>query len=136
MLETILRHLHNWFVVPDGVHSGAFSVNCGALDCSYLRGGQYYRIIGSVFNDGLHRYGIDVLTDEQFSGEVWALAVPRSVINLADEIKEWRANNPETAFQSESFNGYSYSRAASASGAPASWEAVFRSRLNAWRKLP
>lgn len=29
MLEEVLRHLNNWFLVPDGIHSGEFIVQDG-----------------------------------------------------------------------------------------------------------
>ena len=39
-------------------------------------------------------------------------------------------------FTSESFGGYSYTKATdSATGQPATWETVFRSQLNPYRKL-
>ena len=29
MLEEVLQHLNNWFLVPDGIHSGEFTVQDG-----------------------------------------------------------------------------------------------------------
>ena len=141
MLETILTHLKNWFLVPGGVHTGTFTIEAGALNLPFLQNGQYYRICGSVFNDGLHKYGDteDKLTVETFTGTIWALAVPNAVIDLAKEIEEWQKKNGEAAqspFTSESFGGYSYSKATdSTTGATATWETVFRSQLNKWRKV-
>ena len=76
MLERILDHLHNYFVVSGGVHAGEYVINSSALDVDFLQSGQYYRIVGSVFNDGVHKYGdIDEhLIDERFVGEIWAMA--------------------------------------------------------------
>lgn len=54
MLEQILRHLNNWFVVD--VQPGDYSVEKGSITRPLSRPGQYFRIIGSVFNDGLHQY--------------------------------------------------------------------------------
>lgn len=135
MLESILMHLNNWFLVPDGVHEGTFEVKDGGIVLPFLASGQYFRICGSVFNAGLHQYPAEDLTDETFTGTVWALAVPRQVVNLADEIKAWAEKNQPSAYTSESFGGYSYSRATGASGAPMGWEDVFRQRLNAYRKI-
>ena len=141
MLENVLLHLKNWFLVLDGVHEGSFTIKNGASELPFLQNGQYYRICGSVFNDGLHKYGdtTDRLTDEAFTGTVWALAIPKAVIELADEIKEWQKKNGEAAqspFASESFGGYSYSKATdSSTGTPATWQTVFRSQLNQWRKV-
>lgn len=141
MLENVLTHLKNWFLVPDGVHTGTFSIEAGALNLPFIQKGQYYRICGSVFNDGLHKYGdiTDRLTDETFTGTVWALAIPKAVIDLAKDIEEWERKNGEAShspFTSESFGGYSYSKATdSNTGAPATWQTVFRSQLNPWRKV-
>ena len=140
MLENVLSHLKNWFLVPDGVHSGTFTILNGYFELPFMQDGQYYRICGSVFNDGLHKYGdaSDILTDEEFTGTIWALAIPKAVIDLAEEIEEWQKKNGEASqspFTSESFGGYSYSKATdSVTGAPATWQTVFRPQLNQWRK--
>ena len=136
MLEAVLTHLHNWFPARNGKHAGAFVIASGVLSPDVgLVPGQYYRIRGSVFNDGLHRVdGVEALTDEEFTGEVWALAIPKAVQELAEEIAAWRESNPETDKTSESFGGYSYSRGQSATGGVGGWQAAFASRLNAWRR--
>ena len=141
MLENVLLHLKNWFLVPNGVYEGTFTVKNNALELPFLQNGQYYRICGSVFNDGLHKYAepADLLHDETFTGTVWALAVPEAVIELAKEITEWETKNGDASkspFTSESFGGYSYSKATdTATGAQATWETVFRARLNKYRKI-
>lgn len=135
MLETILMHLNNWFLVPDGVHEDTYTIEEGGIVLPFLASGQYFRICGSVFNDGLHQYPADDLADETFTGAVWALAVPRQLVNLSDEIKAWSEKNQPSAFTSESFGGYSYSKAIGSSGAPLDWQDVFRARLNPYRKI-
>jgi hypothetical protein len=136
MLERILRHLNNYFIVKDGVHKGTFEVSSGTLDLDFLQNGQYFRIVGSVFNDGVYQYPASELTNETFDGEIDAMAVPKAVIDLSTEIGAWCTNNPPSAYVSEAFGGYSRTRATSGgTGVPATWEDVFRSRLNAWRKL-
>lgn len=136
MLEQILRHLNNYFIVKDGVHKGTFEVSSGTLDLDFLQNGQYFRIVGSVFNDGVYQYPASGLTNETFDGEIDAMAVPKAVIDLSTEVGAWCTNNPPSAYVSEAFGGYSRTRATSGgTGAPATWEDVFRTRLNAWRKL-
>lgn len=137
MLEEILKHLSNWFLVPHGIHTGEFTVQEGRLTLPFLQKGQYFRVVGSVFNDGLYRYPADDLTDETFAGSVWALAVPRAVLALAEEIGTWQEKNGSPGpFASESFGGYSYSRATNAAtGQAATWQDVFRGRLNHWRRM-
>lgn len=135
MLEAILTHLHNWFPAKNGKHAGAFVIASDVLSPDIgLLPGQYYRIRGSTFNDGLHYVGESALTDEAFEGEVWALAIPRAVQELAGEIAAWMEKNPATDKVSESFGGYSYSRAQNASGGVGGWQAAFAGRLNAWRR--
>ena len=136
MLETVLQNLNNWFLVPDGVHAGEFTVQGGQLTLPFLQTGQYFRVVGSVFNDGLHQYPVADLTDEMFTGSVWALAVPKAVIELAEEIDAWQTKNGDPGpFTSESFGGYSYSKATNASGMAVGWQDVFKSRLNDWRRI-
>ena len=141
MLEAVLTHLKNWFVVPRGVHEGIYTIENSTLELPFLQNGQYYRICGSVFNDGLHKYGdtADKLQNETFTGTVWALAIPKAVIDLSGKIDEWQLKNGDAVaspYSSESFGGYSYTKATdAATGAAATWESVFRSQLNPYRKM-
>ena len=141
MLETVLIHLKNWFVVPRGVHEGTYTIENSTLKLPFLQNGQYYRICGSVFNDGLHKYGDieDKLQNETFTGTVWALAIPKSVVDLSVKIEEWQSKNGDAVtspFTSESFGGYSYTKATdSVTGAQVTWETVFRSQLNPYRQI-
>ena len=92
MLEQVLRRLNNWFLLE--IHEGTFTVENGGVTLPFLQKGQYFRIVGSVFNDGLHQYPAEDLTDESFTGVVWALAVPKAVVTLADafrsRLNDWR----------------------------------------------
>ncbi len=134
MLEQVLRHLKNWFEV--NIFAGSFSIKNGTLEQSGLADGQYFRILGSVFNDGVYRYPAQGLTDESFSGTVWAMAVPKAVVDLAKEIEQWQEKSGDPSpYNSESFGGYSYSRATNARGTAVGWEDVFGARLNKWRKI-
>ena len=53
MLEQVLRHLNNWFLVE--IREGTFTVENGSITLPFLLTNQYFRICGSVFNDGLHQ---------------------------------------------------------------------------------
>ena len=135
MLEAILQHLHNWFEVRGAVMVGSFRIASGELEAEGILNAQYYRIDGSVFNDGLHQHPEYNLIDETFTGKIWPLASPRAVIDLSEEISAWVEKNPPTDLVSESFGGYSYSRAVGAGGAAGGWQTAFAKRLNAWRKI-
>lgn len=137
MLEQILQHIHNFFV--QHTYSGKFVISSGGIDLSFLQEGQYFRIKGSVFNDGVYQYPASDLHDEEFSGEIWAMAVPPMLVDISLEIKDWVEANKgalESPYQSESFGGYSYTKASSATtGGAIGWQDVFKSKLDPWRKL-
>ena len=141
MLEQVLKHLHNWFLVTNGIHPGTYTIEDGVITLPFLRDGQFFRICGSVFSDGLHRYGpaMELLRDETFDGAVWALAVPEDVVELSKEIGKWRKKYggiAESPYQSESFGGYSYTmKSGGGNDSANSWQSVFRARLNPYRKL-
>lgn len=134
------EELHNWFDV-DRIF-GTFTISNGEITVpdGYLQENQYFRIVGSVFNDGVYKYPTSDLTDETFVGAVWAIAIPPAAIDLFDEIKAWDTKYSQneavsSPFQSESFGGYSYSKAATGTDISISWQKQFKSRLNRWRKL-
>lgn len=134
MLTEICGVLKNWFCSDKDKHIGTFTIEGGVLTPLLdLKENQYYRIVGSVFNDGVHKYGDeqDILTDEIFSGAIWCMKVPRAVIDLAEEIETWQKNNGNKALLSESFGGYSYSRAQGSE----TWQGAFKQKLNQWRKI-
>ena len=138
ILTEICAELRNWFVVPNGVHIKTYTISGGSIaPLDFLREGQYFRIIGSVFNDGVHQYPAADLTDETFHGAVWAMAVPPTLIDLATEIEEYNNSDAgkSSPYTSESFGGYSYTKATDANGTPIGWQKAFASRLNQWRKL-
>ncbi len=137
MLETILEHLHNWFIIPGAARCGTFKVASGSLELDFLQWDQYYRIEGSVFNDGLHRNPGVGMTDETFTGTVYPMAVPKAVIELADRIEKWCESNPVSDKVSESFGGYSYTKAGSGtqSADAGGWQVAFRKELNHWKKV-
>ena len=139
MLEQVLMNIRNWFPVTGGIHSGTFTIKDGGVTLPFLANGQYFRICGRVFNDGLHQYNVLDLVDETFTGTIWALAIPKAVIELADEIQKWQEKNGEASvspYQSESFGGYSYSKATDAeTGGAVTWQSAFKQQLSAWRKI-
>ena len=140
MLEQVLRVIKNYFIVE--VYTGTFNISDGSLSVDFLQNGQYFKIQGSIFNDGVHQYPTTDLTDENFNGEIWAMAVPPAVIALSEEIEAWCEKNKDvldSPFTSESFGGYSYSKGtgggSSGISAPITWKEAFASRLNTWRKI-
>ena len=146
MTMTDLCHeCRNWFD-KDRLF-GNFTIENGALtndtvEKAHLQPGQYYRIIGSVFNDGVHQHPAEDLHDETFDGAIWTMAVPPGFESLLGDINSWLEENGKEAdspYQSESFDGYSYTMKSGAngqaSGAVGLALAQFASVLNRWRKI-
>ena len=145
MLTELCQELRNWFERKKIF--GTFTIEDGNINLpdGSLQSGQYFRIIGSVFNDGVHRYsedGDDDLTDEVFEGAIWSMAVPPAVVDLSERISDWvtkYGDSVSSPYSSESFGGYSYQKASSGQGNAASsnptWQSSFASELNRWRKI-
>ena len=136
-MNDLCDNLRNYFVREK--HTGSFVIENGSISLPFLVQNQYFRIVGSVLNDGVYQYPCTTLTDEPFQGEVWAMAVPPAVIALLADINEWNTKYGEATqspYQSESFAGYSYSKSTDKeSGNAVSWQSVFRSELSKWRKI-
>ena len=144
MLTELCQELKNWFEREK--YFGTFTIENGAIivpDGS-LQNGQYFRIVGSVFNDGVHKYdpeNAEQLTDEVFRGAIWTMAVPPSVVDLSERISEWETKYGESVsspYSSESFGGYSYTKANSGQGnadSSQTWRSTFASELDKWRKI-
>ena len=149
MLTELCQELRNWFETSK--YFGKFFIENGEIDLSdlvtdgSLHDGQYYRIVGSVFNDGVHKYSTtekEDFKDEVFKGAIWPMAVPPAVIDLSERIEEWETKYGESVsspYTSESFGGYSYSKAnlgqGNASQSNPTWRNSFASELNNWRKI-
>ena len=142
LMDDICGYLHNFFV--DEIHEGNYTIAGKTIDLPFLQSGQYFCVRGSVFNDGVWKYPATTMTNEVFEGEIWAMAVPASVIALAADIAEWETAyagaHLMSPFTSESFNNYSYTKAQGTSSdgsyAPITWKEIFAARLARWRKLP
>ena len=135
-LTNLCAELRNYFETEK--RFGTFTISGGSISPSdFLQDGQYFRIVGSVFNDGVYRHPAHDLTDETFKGAVWAMSVPPAVIELLQKIQEFEAAaaNTPTAYISESFGGYTYTKATDENGLPAGWRSVFKNELKRWGKL-
>lgn len=153
MLTELCQELKNWFdETYDGARNryfGMFRIQNGEIDLlgTGISEGQYYRIVGSIHNDGVHQHPASDLTDETFIGSVWAMAIPQEVIALSDEIDSWKAkyqsadSSAMSPFTSESFGGYSYNKSTgsgssgSGTGTTGGWQNQFASELNKWRRI-
>lgn len=151
MLQNVCEYIHNYFIKAS--QRGSYEITNGMISLPFVKEGQRILIVGSDLNDGIYTYhsaGIKDdddaeevgLHDETFAGTICALAVPPAVVALSGEIKLWVAkygdvvNSPYT---SENVIGvYSYtkgSRNGIGEATPISWQDMFGSELNRWRKV-
>ena len=134
-IEALCGETHNYFESSKEIND--YTIENGSISLPFLVEGQYYRIVGSKFNDGVYIYqGAETdLVDESFHGAVWPMNVPRAFIELSKEIDEY--NNSEAAkpspYLSESISGhYSYTKS---SASDSTWQKVFAGKLKRWRKV-
>lgn len=142
-MEKLLGSLNNYFYSFG--EFGTHKIDFGRITVvGKYRVGQYVKVVGSTLNDGVYLVAqvndgtISLngdLIDEEFEGTVFSLAIPRQLIDLADEIKEFKAQNVAGIYVSESFEGYSYTRATNGRGGVATWKDVFKEDLRQYRKM-
>ena len=137
MLNELCKITKNYFSSNKDKHFGKYAIESGTVSLPFLKAGQYFRIVGSTFNDGIYQYPTSTLKDEEFTGSVWAMNVPPQFIALSEKIKTYNEEdgNDHSAFTSESFGGYSYSKATGKNGQPLTWQDVFEPEINQWRKI-
>jgi len=139
-LTSMCRIVNNYFVKEKV--SGTFDLNPNVAPISLIEN-QYFRIVGSIMNDGVYRNdaeSLSTLTAEEFQGEIWSMAVPRDFLTLCEEIEAFNTKMNEIAskdngFTSENFDGYSYSKASSLSPALQQEWSNINSRLNNYRRI-
>ena len=151
MYSQVCRELNNYFEY-DKVF-GKFEIVDGQLSTQHLidekgvlrlQDGQYFRIAGSIFNDGVYQFPASGLHDEVFDGAIWLLAFPIDFVALVSDIEEWQKVNGAvdsaamSPFTSESFGGYSYSKNVGSDGSGKgqnTWQGAFKARLNGYRRI-
>lgn len=134
MLYEVMNSIHNFFTYES--HDGTFRILNGSLALPFLRNGAFFRISGSLLNDGVYQYPAQLM-DEEFTGNVSLLAPPKSFLQLVSEIEKYEEQASKAGlYKSESFGDYSYTLLADESGGVLSWQSRFKYRLNAWRKMP
>ena len=145
MLSEVCAYLRNYFYHGEPT-IGKIEIVNGALKEPYgLKANQYFRIVGSMFNDGVYQYPLTTLQDETFNGAVWGMAVPPDLIDLITEMEAWKADKANayalnSPYQSESKADYSYTLKSGADGSGKNSGASalinqFSGRLARWRKL-
>ena len=140
MLSEVCAYLRNYFYHGEPP-IGKIEIANGALIEPYgLKANQYFRIIGSMFNDGVYQYPLTTLKDEVFDGAIRGMAVPPELISLISDIEAWQTKygqsvNSPYAAESISATGYSRSKGSADSVGSIGWQNAFSKRLARWRKL-
>lgn len=147
MIADVCKEVNNYFEKDahgnKRIFRGTFKISGGQLSpLNFIQNGQYFRITGSAFNDGVYKHPTTDLTDEVFDGAIWAMGLPPAFIALCSDIEKWEKQYGEAVnspYSSESFaaiQGYSRTLATdSQTGNAINWQSQFRSRLNRWRKI-
>lgn len=137
MLDEICAEIKNYFVKNE--YFGKWTISNGAISPSVDFPTNFFCIVGSYKNDGVHLVNDDDLIDEQFEGAIWIMSPPKSFLNLVKEITEWQSKNGDivaSPYSSESFGGYSYTKSAGeSSDGGINWRSVFASQLNRYRRI-
>ncbi|MBR4482488.1 MAG: hypothetical protein IKS58_00760 [Paludibacteraceae bacterium] len=147
-LTEVCANIKNYFLRSDSdIKNGTFDIRAGVVPLTSLLPGQYFRISGSILNDGVwQNVEADLLQlrPETFTGSIWVMSVPRDFEDLCNDIDTWRTKNEGadsanmSPFNSESFGGYSYSKGGSGAtggGSAVTWQNQFRARLNTYRRI-
>ena len=146
MLTEICAYLHNYFDYER--HYGDISVIGNSLFCNgkeiVLDEGQYFALFRNRFALGVYKQG-EPLRDRTFEGSIWLLDFPDAILDADKFAKEWMEKNgsagseANSAFTSESYKGYSYSKGTNSKGKAGTSifdNAQFAAMLNPYRKLP
>lgn len=147
MIGEICAEIRNYFTYDEDKHIGDFVIDNGQISPIIDFPTDYIRIVGSRLNDGVYKVSDLVrnpLKDESFHGGIWVMSPPADFLALVAEIAAWQEknggadSNAMSPYQSESFGGYSYSKASSNTDGGGStvptWQGAYVSRLNRWRR--
>ena len=144
MIGEICAEIKNYFTYEGDIHIDDYAISDGQISPIVEFPTDYIRIVGSRLNDGVHQVSKMSLKDEEFHGAIWVMSPTDDFLQLVSEIESWQEKNGGSdsanmsPFQSESFGGYSYSKASGGSSSGAStvptWQTTYASRLKRYRR--
>ena len=141
-LDMYCADLKNYFIADfsKDLYFGEFEIHNNIINLGFLDANQYFRIVGSKFNDGVYKYDNKLtLVDETFNGAIWAMSVPPEFLAAVQEAETYLTEHPlGIEFQSESFGGYSYTRASGGNSMSSGFwylPAVTAQKLNRYRRM-
>lgn len=149
MLLELMKECRNFFEIGVSGYvtkcDDTYTIASGVLSPvpDDLTVGQYFAIVDSVLNDGIFLLGADgaitgdySAVDEEFTGTIYPLKVPRDFVQLATDITSWRTNAGESSpYVSERFPDYQYQKAQGANGAAITWQKQFADRIAPYRRM-
>ena len=125
MLYEIMKHVNNFFLTGE-LYAQKFKIEDGKINLDAVKDGEYILIQHSKFNDGVYKMPAE-LKDEEFTGEIAILAPSDAFLSLCGEITTYVEKTASISpFSSESFGGYSYTRAMNAHGGFMHWTDAYR----------
>lgn len=136
-LTEVMRACNNWFEIASYYCSFEIAEGHIVFPFEIASNYNYYEIQGSALNDGVHSIN-EALASEEFIGTVRLMRIPKEFLFLVNEIETYQEKYNESCtnpFQSESFGGYSYTKATNANGGTFTWKDAFKDQLRMWRKL-
>ena len=149
MIGDICAEIKNYFTYEEDKHIDDYVISEGQISPILDFPTDYIRIVGSRLNDGVHKvsdFATNPLQDEAFHGAIWIMSPTADFLALVDEISAWQAknggvdSNNMSPFTSESFGGYSYSKASGGSAESGgssvpTWQSTYAARLKNYRRI-
>lgn len=135
--------LRNYFTDKKHVFCGTYTIHDNAISQNFVKNNQYFRIVGSAFNDGVYCNNpadLKRLHDETFQGAIWAMTVPADFIELCDDAERFKEKIAEISknfegYTSESWGGYTYTLPTSAPAFIQDWQYRIKQGMNMYRRL-
>lgn len=141
-LDDYCAELKNYFIADfdKDIHLDKYTISNNSITLDFLDENQYFRIVGSKFNDGVYKYDNELnLIDETFNGAIWAMSIPPQFIEAVSEATTYLTAHPNAmVLQSESFGGYSYTRSIGGSTALNGFgylPSTIADKLNRYRRI-
>ena len=135
--------LKNYFTDSKHIFHGTYTIRDKTISAEFVQNNQYFRISGSVFNDGVYcntPEDLERLRDETFTGAIWVMSVPAGFIELCDDAERFKSKITEISaifegYTSESWGGYTYTLPTSAPAFIQDWQYRIKQGMNAYRRL-
>ena len=141
-LDDYCADLKNYFIADfdKDIHLGEYTIANSTISLDFLSENQYFRVVGSKFNDGVYKYDNKLsLVDETFDGAIWAMSIPPQFLTTVGEADAYLLAHPNAmALESESFGGYSYRRSlggTTALGGFGYLPSTIAEKLNRYRRI-